>query len=46
MNMSENMANYGDFQKQDIRIGKIVGLENFPKARDPFYKLKIIVAKI
>ena len=32
---------YDDFQKLDIRVGKIIEVENFPEARNPSYKLKI-----
>ena len=36
-----DIAEYRDFQKLDIRVGKIVEIENFPEARNPSYKLKI-----
>ncbi|MBI5645102.1 tRNA-binding protein [Candidatus Kaiserbacteria bacterium] len=35
------MATIDDFQKLDIRIGKIVEVNDFPEARKPAYKLKI-----
>jgi tRNA-binding protein len=35
------MATYDDFSKLDIRVGKIVTVEDFPEARKPSYKLKI-----
>jgi len=30
-----------DFQKVDIRVGNIVAVEDFPKARKPSYKIKV-----
>lgn len=35
------MATYDDFQQLDIRVGKIVEIEEFPEARKPAYKLRI-----
>jgi tRNA-binding protein len=35
------MLTYEDFDKVDIRLGKMVEVRDFPEARKPAYKLKI-----
>ncbi len=35
------MATYDDFSEIDIRVGKIVAVDDFPEARKPAYKLTI-----
>lgn len=35
------MATYDDFEKIDIRVGKIVEVQDFPEAKKPAYKLLI-----
>ena len=35
------MITYEDFEKVDIRAGKILEVEDFPEARKPMYKLVI-----
>ncbi len=41
MRTGENMISYDDFRKVDMRVGKIISVEDFPEARNPSYKLKI-----
>lgn len=43
--MNTMQINYDDFEKIDIRVGKIVGIEDFPEARKPAYKLEINFGK-
>lgn len=35
------MASIDDFQKLDIRVGKVLEVNDFPEAKKPAYKLKI-----
>ncbi len=35
------MISYEEFEKVDIRVGRIVDVQDFPEARKPAFKLKI-----
>lgn len=35
------MATFEDFERLDVRVGRIIEIEDFPEARKPSYKLKI-----
>lgn len=35
------MITYEDFEKIDIRLGKVVEVQDFPEARKPAYKLTV-----
>src|SRR3989338_7360243 len=39
------MVTYDDFIKLDIRVGRIIEVEDFPQAKKPSYKLKIDFGK-
>jgi tRNA-binding protein len=39
--MSNQTISYDDFEQVDIRVGRIVAVEDFPEARKPAYKLTI-----
>ena len=39
--MSGKTIAFADFLKVDIRVGTIVGAENYPEAHKPAYKLKV-----
>ena len=43
--MDKTEISYEDFEKVDMRVGKIVEVENFPEARMSAYKLKIDFGK-
>ncbi|OHA68240.1 MAG: hypothetical protein A3A27_00145 [Candidatus Wildermuthbacteria bacterium RIFCSPLOWO2_01_FULL_47_18] len=32
---------FEDFEKVDVRVGRVIEVEDFPKARNPAFKLKI-----
>ena len=35
------MITFAEFDKIDVRVGRVVGVEPFPEARKPAYKLRI-----
>lgn len=37
--MIKSQITYEDFEKVDIRVGKIIKVEDFPEARKPLYKI-------
>jgi tRNA-binding protein len=41
MTVEAALLSYAEFQRVDIRVGRVVGVEDFPAARKPAYKLRI-----
>jgi tRNA-binding protein len=35
------MATFDDFQSIDMRVGEIVAVEDFPRARNPSYRIRV-----
>ena len=35
------VAEFGHFERLDIRIGRVISVEDFPEARKPLYKLRV-----
>ncbi len=41
MTSKEDTVSYEDFRKVDIRVGRIVQVDDFPQARKPAFKVRI-----
>lgn len=39
------MISWDDFEKVEMRVGTVIGAEDFPEAKNPSYKLKIDFGK-
>jgi tRNA-binding protein len=39
------MISYDDFLKVDMRVGRVLKMEDFPKARNPSYKFEVDFGK-
>lgn len=39
------MANFENFKKLDIRVGRIIEIDEFPEAKNPSYKVKVDFGK-
>jgi tRNA-binding protein len=40
-NSTMEAISYGDFEKVEMRVGEIVAVEDFPRARNPSYKVHV-----
>jgi len=38
---TKDLIDYGTFSKVDMRVGKIVDVQDFPEARKPAYRIRI-----
>jgi tRNA-binding protein len=45
MAVEATRISYADFDRVDIRVGRIVAVEDFPAARNPAYRLQIDFGK-
>src|SRR6266481_4058076 len=41
MSVEVACLSYAEFERVDIRVGRVVGVQDFPEARKPAYKLRI-----
>jgi len=41
MSVDPAPLSYAEFQRVDVRVGRVIGVEDFPAARKPAYKLRI-----
>lgn len=44
--MTAETISFNDFQKVDIRVGTITQVEDFPKARNPAYKIWVDLGEL